>query len=203
MALTKEDIIKLPKLYKALILTGIILVIAAGFYFLLYSPKQLELKKTISKLNKLRIEVQKKRKVVRELPKYKKEVANLKIKLKKSIAQLPNDKEIPNLLTSITEIGKNAGLEFTFFKQEKNIRKDYYSQIPVTIKVTGDYHSVAFFFYQVSKMSRIVQFSKLKMLGNKKKGSKENIQASFTATTYKYESKKLPPKKKRGKKKRR
>lgn len=196
MALTKEDIIKLPKLYKALILSGIILAIAAGFYFLLYSPKHSDLKKTISNLNKLKIEVEKKRKAVKELPKYKKEVANLKIKLKKSISQLPNDKEIPNLLTSITETGKDSGLEFTFFKQEKNIRKDYYSEIPVTIKVTGDYHSVAFFFYQVSKMSRIVQFSNLKMIGSKKKEAKGTIQSSFTATTYKYESKKLEPKKK-------
>ena len=201
MALTKEDIIKLPKLYKGLILAGIILVFAAGFYFLLYSTKHSELASKNSELKKLNKEIEKKKKAAKNLPKYLKEVADLKAKFKNSLTQLPDDKEIPNILYSITEVGKSSGLEFTSFKQEKNIRKNYYSEIPVTIKVNGDYHSVAFFFYQVSKMSRIVQFSKLKMTGSKKKDARGTLQASFTATTYKYEPKPLAPKKKGKKKK--
>jgi type IV pilus assembly protein PilO len=201
MALTKEDLIKLPQLYKALILLGIMLVLAGIFYFLLYSPAQSELKTTTSQVKKLGQEVEKKRIIARDKPKYEKEVIELQAKLKLSIAQLPSDKEIPALLTSITEKGKSSGLEFTYFKQEKNVRKNYYSEIPATVKVAGDYHSVAKFFYRISKMDRIVQFSNLKMTGTKRKDAKGTLQASFRATTYKYEPTKPPTSGKKGKKK--
>lgn len=199
MAFTKEQIIKLPKHQKALILAGIILILVGIFFGLLYSPKKAELSKTVDQINKLKGEVQLKRKAVKDLEKYKAEVAQLGVELKKALLQLPDEKEIPSLLKSITEIAKKTGLETTFFKQETNVRKNYYSEIPVTIKVIGDYHSVAYFLYQVGKMSRILQFSKLNLTGIKKDEAKGTLEASLVATTYKFESEPLPVKKEKKK----
>jgi type IV pilus assembly protein PilO len=199
MAITKEDIIKLPKPKKALILAGIIFLIGCIFFTLIYNPKRSELSKTIDQVNKIRAEVQQKRKAAKDLEKYRAEVAQLGAELKRALSQLPDEKEIPSLLKSITEIAKKTGLETTFFKQETNVRKNYYSEIPVTIKVIGDYHNVAYFLYQVGSMPRILQFSKLNMTGIKKDEARATLEASLTATTYKFEPEPLPEKKEKKK----
>ena len=201
MALTKEQIIKLPKHQKAMVLAGIILVLAGLFYYLLYSPKSSALDKAVEQLTKLNTEVQAKRKAVKDLEKYKIEVAQLHANLKMALKQLPDEKEIPNLLKSITEIAKRTGLETTYFKQETNVRKSYYSEIPVNMKVAGDYHSFAFFLYEVGKMPRILQFSKLALAGIAKEGSRGSLEASLMATTYKFESEPPPQEKDKDKKK--
>ncbi|MBW2742582.1 MAG: type 4a pilus biogenesis protein PilO [Deltaproteobacteria bacterium] len=77
-------------------------------------------------------------------------------KYKIAMKALPDKKEIPSLLTGISEAGKEAGLEFLLFQPESEINKDFYAEIPVSIKVAGNYHNVGLFFDNVSRLYRIV-----------------------------------------------
>jgi len=76
---------------------------------------------------------------------------------------LPDKKEIPSLLTSISEAGKEAGLEFLLFQPISEINKDFYAEIPVSIKVAGNYHNVGLFFDNVSRLFRIVNIKDIVM----------------------------------------
>ncbi len=96
---------------------------------------------------------------------------------------LPDKKEIPSLLTNITESGKDAGLEFLLFQPKPEINKDFYAEIPVSIKVAGNYHNVGLFFDKVSRLSRIVNIKDI-VMATTREG--KGLNTSCTAVTYRF-----------------
>ena len=77
-------------------------------------------------------------------------------KFKLALELLPDKKEIPSLLESVSKSGKDSGLEFILFQPGQEVPKDFYAEIPVKIQVTGGYHNLAMFFDRVGRLSRIV-----------------------------------------------
>ena len=94
--------------------------------------------------------------MVSNLERTRKEVAQLDGDLRKAVAQLPDTKEIPDLLSNISSLGRESGLEVIQFKQRPEQYQDFYAEVPVDILVRGSYHQVAAFFDKVSRMARIV-----------------------------------------------
>jgi type IV pilus assembly protein PilO len=114
---------------------------------------------------------------------------------------LPEKKEIPTLLASVSRSGQDAGLEFLLFQPKNENNKDFYAEIPVAIEVTGSYHNVALFFDKVARLSRIVNIDNINLTAQKAKeaGKGLSLKTSCTAITYRFiESE---GKKKKGKKK--
>ncbi len=186
MALTFEDIVKLPRYQKALIWLGILVFISTIFLYLSYLPrakvlrqKNLQLTKKQSKLNELES-------VARELPKFKKEVAEMNERLKLALRQLPDSKEIPSLLANISSLGKESGLEFNLFQPKKEEKRGFYAAIPVQIEVTGGYHDVAIFFDKVGKLPRIVNITNIRMGNAKEVGGKTLLSTKCTAVTFRF-----------------
>jgi type IV pilus assembly protein PilO len=107
---------------------------------------------------------------------------------------LPEKEEIPSLLSNISLSGQDAGLEFVLFQPKKEVKKDFYAEIPVSIKVTGNYHNVAVFFDKVARLPRVVNIRNITMSPAK---GKERLSTGCTAVTYKFIDK---PKKKKKKK---
>src|SRR5690606_32915480 len=91
------------------------------------------------------------------------ELADLEQKLKLALRQLPDSKELPVLLTDITSLGKDAGLEFRLFKPMPEVPRDFYAEVPIEIEFSGTYHDIARFFDKVSKLPRIVNVSRMDM----------------------------------------
>jgi len=113
------------------------------------------------------------------------------LRVKKS---LPEGKEIPSLLISISRSGHEAGLEFLLFERKDAVSKEFYAEIPIAIRVAGSYHNVGGFFDKVAKLNRIVNIRNIKMIATDS-GVKET---SCTATTYMFVEKpkeEKPPKK--------
>ncbi|MEE9610799.1 MAG: type 4a pilus biogenesis protein PilO, partial [Desulfatiglandales bacterium] len=76
---------------------------------------------------------------------------------------LPNKKEIPRLLRSVTQLGSDSQLEFRLFSPQKERAQDFIMEIPVSIEVSGTYHNVAAFFDRVGRMERIVNILNVSM----------------------------------------
>ena len=57
-----------------------------------------------------------------------------------ALRQLPDSKELPVLLTDVTSLGKNAGLEFKAFRPRPEIQRDFYAEVPIEIEFTGRFH---------------------------------------------------------------
>lgn len=96
---------------------------------------------------------------------------------------LPENEEIPTLLTGISMAGKESGLNFILFQPKPEDKKDFYAEIPVEMKVTGDYHGVATFFESVAELNRIVNIRNINMMPDKESS---NLAATCTAVTYKF-----------------
>ena len=94
---------------------------------------------------------------------------------------LPDKREIPSLLTGVSRAGSNAGLSFHLFQPENEISKQFYNEIPVSIKVEGSYHQIADFFFQVLHLNRIVTIDDVDV---KIKQNGQSLEMSCRAVTY-------------------
>ena len=107
-------------------------------------------------------------------------------RLKQALRQLPDSKELPGLLTDVSSLGKNAGLEFKAFRPRDEIAKDFYAEVPIEIEFSGDFHDIARFFDKVSKLPRIVNVSQLEMeIAGQEFGS-TRLKVHGEATTFRF-----------------
>jgi type IV pilus assembly protein PilO len=199
MDLKMDSILKLPSSKKVIILIVILGVITAGFYFRFYGPQQEELKALRADLNKSVEELNKSRTIARDYQKFQEQVTKLDIELKNALTQLPNEKEIPEILKNITVLGKESNLEFTLFRPKAEEPQQFYAKVPIELILLGSYHNTGIFFDKVSKLPRIinvVDFNLTQSKDTKGKGNSEIlIKTSCLLNTYRFIEKKSEEKK--------
>lgn len=186
MAITLETIVKLPTSRKILILGVLTAVIIGLYFYLIYLPNMELLKKKRAEVTALENQVRELRIVAANMKRFQAEAAKLREELNVAITQLPTSKEIPSLLSNISRLGKESGLEFLLFKPAAEVNKEFYSEIPVEIRVRGNYHNVAIFFDKVGKLPRIVNIAGVGMDNAKEVLGRWDINTSCTATTFKF-----------------
>jgi type IV pilus assembly protein PilO len=125
----------------------------------MFQPIYDEKKKLEAKLIELGGNIAKKQLIVQEVEKNKKQLIQLNEDLKIALTKLPDQKEIPGLLSSLSEAGKNSGLEFVLFEPVQPVNKEFYAEIPVKMTVNGGFHNTASFFEKVARLPRIVNIS--------------------------------------------
>ncbi|MFO7665008.1 MAG: type 4a pilus biogenesis protein PilO [Desulfobacterales bacterium] len=188
-----EKLEKLSKAKRFLLFIGIIVVIVAIFvYFVLY-PKIQQYHKLSTEYSELDKKLIAAKKTAKELPGLKEEFNKAEIQLKEVMKALPESKEIPSLLESISLSGQEAGLEFILFQPGNEKNQSFYAEIPVSIQISGKYHNVAVFFDKVARLPRIVNIKDIVMRVDKTKKSSDLV-TTCTAVTYKFLDIKEPEK---------
>jgi type IV pilus assembly protein PilO len=187
-----EKVLKLPLKQKIAIMMLALLLLVAGFFFGLQQPKMKELKVLQDNLGKIRIQVQENKRIADQLPRYRAEYAQLKSELDNALTELPNQKEIPSLLTSITTVGKAAGLDFLLFRPKPEEPRDFYAAVPVDISVQGTFYNVANFFVAVGNLPRIVNISNVSFsnITHEKDRGRTIMKVECLATTFRFLDKK-------------
>ena len=182
-----------PAPKRALMLFGILALLAGGFTYFIYMPKLKSLQKIERKLKQAQIKLHQTQQIANQLPKFEAEIENLNIAFKKALKRLPDNKEIPALLLKITKLGKESKLTFNLFQPLKNRNRDFYAEVPIDIEVLGSYHAIGRFFSQVCAMPRIVNIYNYS-LGNYKMTADGDTQlrAKFQAVTYTFINKPKP-----------
>jgi type IV pilus assembly protein PilO len=160
-----EKISKLSQLQRALISGGIFLILNENL-------KGLEKELKAAKKN------------AKDLKQYQKRMKAAESRFKLVMKSLPEKEEIPSLLSNVSRSGQDAGLEFVLFQPKKEIRKDFYAEIPVAIKVTGKYHNVALFFDKVARLPRVVNIRNIKEKIKKEKKINDHVQTSHHIVRY-------------------
>lgn len=196
--------IPLEKKYKILIAVVVLAAPVALFYFLYFQPKAEEIKNLEQARDKLVKEIQDLREKKRRLPILLAEVAKVEEEFEQAAKMLPTTTEIPKLLTDISALGQNAGLDFVSFTPKGEVQRDFYNEVPVAISIKGPYHNIGGFLDRVSKLDRIVSVTNLSAGSPKKSALGEWIvSASGQLVTYRFTNKELPKddgKKKKGRK---
>lgn len=185
-----EKVLKLPLKQKIALLVLVVLVLGAALYFLLIQPKLKELGEFQEKLGGLQKQVEETRRVANNLPKFKAEYERLLQELEAALTELPNEKEIPSLLTSITAAGKGSGLDFLVFKPKPEEPKDFYAAVPVDVVVHGSFFNVANFFVAVGNLPRIVNITNVSFSDIKADKGRPVAKISCLATTFRFLDKK-------------
>lgn len=165
----------------------------AGFYFLILAPKLEEIKKLEKKEVSLQKEVEEAEKETKNLEKNKAELKKAKQEFEEISVVLPRTKEIPALLTSISDHGTSAGLDFNSFTPGSETPKEFYAEIPISIQVNGPYHNVGYFLYQVSKLERIVTVKNITMGSPRKVEGEMLLSSSCNLLTYRFTSEETDP----------
>ena len=181
-----EKYIPLDKKYKLGAFVLLMILPTDIFYFFFYQPWS----KTIEQLKKqktsLIIEIKKIEARAANRPRFLKELEETEAQFTEASTLLPKEKEIPNLLTNISALGRGAGLEFLTFKPKPTVPKDFYMEIPISIAVKGPYHNVGLFFDQVSKLNRIVSIASVDMTNPKKEGPDMLLNSKCELVTYRF-----------------
>ena len=184
-----NQLFQLPLPHKLAILGGTVVTLFAGFWFLLYSPVFSELTTMQDQIDGaagLRYQVAQQQGIAKNLDKYVKEVDGLEVELKKALQELPDEKEIDQLLARISDVGRDAGLEIRLFKPRDEQKKDFYAEVPVEMEVYGNYHQLATFFDEVGHMERIVNVDEFNMTEPEVTAEAVNLKTAVVATTFRF-----------------
>jgi type IV pilus assembly protein PilO len=181
--LNPRDIGSWPALPKLGALVLLLILILAGGFFLDWSNQWDELKAARAKEDTLRSQFLDKKRQAINLEAYRKQLADIEQSFGAMLKQLPNRSEMEALLSDINQAGLGRGLQFELFKPAAGeITSDFYAELPIQIKVMGNYHDVGAFASDVSQLSRIVTLNNI-ALGLDKDG---NLIMDATARTFRY-----------------
>jgi type IV pilus assembly protein PilO len=151
-----ERLMELPPRQRMMLLVGAIGLIFFVYVYWVYWPQGERITQMETQLSSLQQERDRKAKLAANLHEARQLVADLQAALKEAVAQLPDTKEIPDLLSGISGVGRESGLEIVKFRQKEEQFQDFYAEVPVEMLVRGSYFQVEAFFGRVSQLQRIV-----------------------------------------------
>ena len=167
-----------PLVPKVSILVGLfVAIVAAGWWFVWNDQlADLETKERDEQTLKQQY-LDKKRQAV-NLDLYIQQLAEIDRSFGALLKQLPDKSEIEALLIEINQAGLGRGLQFELFKPGQEIIKDFYAELPITVKINGGYHDFGAFAADIAKLPRIVTLNNISITPLKDGG-----QLSLDATT--------------------
>lgn len=172
--------------HKLLICIGAWALPVVACTFLVFMPKNREIADLSTKKAGIEQEIKKVEKIAKELGKHRAEMQAVEEQFKAAALLLPEQQEIPSLLTNISGQGTNSGLEFLSFQPKGEVPKEFYAEIPVDIAVSGPYHSVGVFLDKISKLPRIVSVVNLSMGAPSQVGKEMFLNSTFNLVTYRF-----------------
>ncbi len=181
-----EQILNRPRPQKIGILAGaMVLLMALGFFYV-YQPTSDQISRLSEEADKVREDRNKKQKTAANLPALERNLKEWDAKLKMVIAQLPDSREIPDLLSNISTKAREAGLEIILFRPRAENLKEFYAEIPVDIVVRGGFYNAVAFFDEVGKFNRLVNIDNIDFKNPKVTGDQVGLEISTLATTYRF-----------------
>ncbi|MBS2026145.1 MAG: type 4a pilus biogenesis protein PilO [Deltaproteobacteria bacterium] len=190
MALTAQDLAnnfnKLPTGQK-LAGAGILVVLVTALnFFLMVSPAMDDTARRRADLRRLEDDLIQKQSIANNLAQFKHEKEILERRLAQALTELPNEANMAELISSLSEIGNKSGLVINNIEPQAEVRQSFYASIPIVMSVTGNYHEIGVFLDSLSKLARIVNVTNIRMASPKVENEKVVVQASYVATTFRF-----------------
>jgi len=179
-----NKISKLRMVHRVLIFTGTLVLLMGLFIYLKVMPSTAEIKTIKTDLKSMQGQITIAKINMRNLEKLETELARAQQDLTSAVRLLPTTSEIPSLLKNITRLGSESNLEFLLFSPEKEIARELYVEIPVSMEVRGGYHDVAMFFDKIGKMDRIVNVANVSMTPLQTQST--NLKTTCKVVTYRF-----------------
>jgi type IV pilus assembly protein PilO len=181
-----DQFFDLPLSRRVLAYGFLILLLIILYYFFLHLPGSALIVEKQTKVETLEGEKVKLLATLKGREALKAEIQRIEAQFQEVTKQLPESKEIPDLLRQVSNMGRDSGLEITLFRQQGENIKELYADVPVEMAVRGGYHQLALFFEKVRQLDRIVNISDIGMKNPQMLEGRLQVEASFAATTYRF-----------------
>lgn len=158
-----------------------IAVLVAGYYLDTQQQRE-ELERSQQIERSLKGDFEKKQAKAANLETYKAQMVEMEESFGAMLRQLPSKTEVADMLVDITQTGLASGLEFELFKPENEVPKEFYAELPISIKVNGSYHNIGKFVSGMAALPRIVTLHDIDIKSDKS----GVLKMSATGKTYRY-----------------
>ena len=183
-----NDIGRWPVVFHVFFVALFFLVAAgAGFYFLVYQEQMPRLEKAQREERDLRKSFEQKQKKAANFDAYKAQLAEIESSFGTMLRQLPGETEIPNLLIDISQTGLAAGLQEELFQPMEELKRDFYAEKPIKIRLKGSYHEFGQFVSDIAALPRIVTLHDIEIQPDSSRNARgSDLVLNVTAKTYRY-----------------
>lgn len=177
-----SDVARWPAAARAVVILFLMgAVIFLGYWF--HTKDQLlQLEQAERQESDLRIIFEKKAQQAANLEAYEQQLNEMRESFGAMLRQLPNKTEVADLLVDVSQTGLASGLEFELFQPQTENPREFYAELPISIRVVGEYHEFGNFVSGVAALPRIVTLHDLKI-----NRARDNLLSmDLTAKTYRY-----------------
>jgi type IV pilus assembly protein PilO len=181
-----DNLLERPAKQKLAILAVMIILIAALYYSFLYSPRADQLDKLADSVEIARNEKMVKTQKSANLARLRKDLQQLDGELRKAVAQLPDKREIAELLSNISAKAQQVGLDVLLFRPRPEAFRDFYAEVPVDITVKGNFHNTVSFFDEVGRMNRLVNIDNIGFKNPTVNGDNILLETTSVATAFRF-----------------
>jgi type IV pilus assembly protein PilO len=190
-----DQIVKAPPAVKFGGLAAAVVVITAANFFLFISSVEDQITNLAAQQRQLDLELAEKSEIAQNLNERRREMDVLEQKLAEALTELPENKDVEELLAQLNDIGKKSGLMISSVEPgpETVGGGDFFARIPIKMVVSGNYHEIAMFLQEVSNMRRIVNVNNIRLENPVVKNEKVMLQSNFLATTFRFVQQQPPP----------
>ena len=165
--------------------TAFIVLTVALIYFFVWDEERPELQQRQDEEQSLRQEFRTKHAKAVNLELYKQQLKDIERSFGALLRQLPGKTEVPNLLVDISQTGLSSGLEEKLFQPQSEVKKDFYAELPIKIRLTGSYHQFGQFVSGIAALPRIVTLHDID-IKSENKDAYDQLSLELTAKTYRY-----------------
>lgn len=173
-----------PAPIKAIVVLIIVGLIIGGGYWFFIKDQYVRLEQVEKTEKDLRQKYEQKAYQVANLDVFKAQMAEMEETFGALVRQLPSETEVPGLLEDITNTALGSGLSLQEVKLQPEQKRDFYSELPINIRVSGSYHELATFVSSVASLPRIVTLHDLTIKPTG--GDGEQLDMQVVARTYRY-----------------
>jgi type IV pilus assembly protein PilO len=180
----KFSLAQLPWKAQLAIFVVMSLAAAGAFYYFYEMPVQTELQTRQTELDAVRARINKGLTTARQLPEFRKEVADLEAKLESLKPILPEEKDAADLLRNVNTLAVQSNLTIRGFKPQPITTRQMHAEWPIALDLEGSYHNLGRFLDSVSKFPRIINVGNLAIRSRPQASGNATIQVTCTATTF-------------------
>jgi len=165
---------------------GAALLVSLLYWNFFYSPGAATLNERRSHLEELEAQQALKTRQIAQIESLRAKVKELDAKLREALAQLPDQKEIPELLSTVSSLGRESGLEILLFRQKPEVLQDFYAEVPVEMLMKGTYVQLKEFYDKVGGLNRIVNVKDINMKSPVVSEGRVVLSTSCNAVTFRF-----------------
>ncbi len=181
-----NDIASWPVLAKSILIAFVCVLIGGAGYYMLISDSIKQLDQTRQQEIELKSQFEVRASQASSLTDYREQMIQLEEMLKNQLKQLPNKNEVAGLLDDISYIATNNGLKLLRINWEPEIKREFYTELPMRIDLSGQYNQLGQFSADIAALPRIVLLGSFTVNKEAKDGS-DNLIMSVQAKTYRYD----------------